>query len=66
MKTFVAENVLTDCTDGLVVIKAKNLASAIDLIKKDNSTVGLYHADEIIEKLRELKGDEIVYVYGGG
>ena len=77
MKTFVMEDVLTAYTSGLVVVKAKNKEKAMEMIKKEflpfidffdncgyeedcKSSRCLKH------RLRELKDNELVYVYGGG
>jgi hypothetical protein len=65
MKTFVAEGVLTDFTDGLVVVKAANMEEAVKLINDVNSGL-TYYEDEVISALRELKDNEIVFVRGGG
>lgn len=62
MKTFVVENVLCDYTCGLIVVKAKNIECAKDLLrKKFNDTY-----EDVTKDIRELQNDEIVYVYGGG
>jgi hypothetical protein len=68
MKTFVAENVLCNYTAGLIVIKAETIEDAIIKCHKlkyynyPNSSL----VTEISENIRELKDDELVYVYGGG
>jgi hypothetical protein len=65
MKTFVIEDTLYDYTSGLIVVKAKNLKEAIELINKDNRLS--YTSDYLnIGNIRELKDNEIVYVIGGG
>jgi hypothetical protein len=72
MKTFVVEDVLRDYTPGLIVVKAKNKKEALKLITNDQQ---LSHhdfiddcgsADCLTDKIRELKDNEVVYVYGGG
>lgn len=62
MKTFVVEKVLCDYTCGLIVVKAKNIEHAKDLLREkfDNDTYG-----DVTRDIRELQNDEIVYVYGG-
>ena len=77
MKTYVAEEVLTSWTDGLIVVKAENKQKAMEMIKKEflhfidffdncgyeedcKSSRCLKH------RLRELKDNELVYVYRGG
>ena len=80
MKTFVMEDVLTAYTSGLVVVKAKNKEKALKIILKEFSVDDFIYAcvgdekcsgehnnlDCIRCKLRELKDNELVYVYGGG
>ena len=71
MKTFVVEDVLRDYTSGLIVVKAKNKKEALKLIATDQQL--LFHdftddcgsADCLADKIRELKDNEVVYVYGG-
>ena len=70
MKTFVVEDVLTDYTSGLIVVKAKNKKEALKLIATDQQLS--YHdftddcgAGCLADKIRELKDNEVVYVYGG-
>ena len=69
MKTFVVEDVLRDYTSGLIVVKAKNKKEALKLIDQQIP----YHdftddcgAGCLADKIRELKDNEVVYVYGGG
>lgn len=62
MKTFVAEDVLCDYTCGLIVVKAKNKKEAVKLIYQKDS----FLIEDIVKKLRELKENEVVFVYGGG
>ena len=83
MKTFVMENVLTDYTSGLIVVKAEDKEKAIKIIMKEFPTHDFvddclgdkncseYALNDNNEgclrcKLRELKDNELVYVYGGG
>jgi hypothetical protein len=62
MKTFVVENILCDYSCGLIVVKAKDVESAKNLLRdKFNDTY-----ENITNGIRELKDNEIVYVYGGG
>ncbi len=62
MKTFVVENILCDYSCGLIVVKAKDVESAKNLLRdKFNDTY-----EDITNGIRELKDNEIVYVYGGG
>ena len=66
MKTFVVEDVLRDYTPGLIVVKARNRKEALKLIASDQQL--LYHDftdDCLADKIRELKDNEVVYVYGG-
>lgn len=73
MKTFVAEDVLTDYTPGLIVVKAKNKKEAIELVLKEVCFDPICDEDGIdydnklclSNKLRELKDNEVVYVVGG-
>ena len=74
MRTYVIEHVLTDYTDGLIVIKAKNKSEAVRMIL-DEFPHYCFAADgnnweesnfEYLQKnIRELKNNEIVHVYGG-
>ena len=70
MKTFVVEDVLRDYTPGLIVVKARNKEEALKLINKELSfhdfTDDCFHVDCLADKIRELKDNEVVYVYGGG
>ncbi len=73
-KTFVAEDVLTDWSSGMIVVKTIDKKKAIKLILKE-----YYYYDFIADcgakscnnehclkhRLRELKVDEIVAVDGG-
>ena len=82
MKTFVVEDVLSDYTPGLIVVKAEDKEEAIKLIMKELNYANF--CDDCIDdkeceeyvlnndnkgclscKLRELKDNEVVYVYGG-
>jgi antirestriction protein len=73
MKTFVAEEVLSDWTSGMIVVKAIDINQAMDLIiaefpmfykKCDMESCELEYC--LQHRLRELKDNEIAYVYGGG
>lgn len=74
MKTYVAEGVLTDYTSGMIVVKAKNKKVAIELVMNatphdfimDCGRDACYDEDCLTHKLRELKDNEVAYVYGGG
>ena len=73
------ENVLRDYTSGLIVVKAKDKEEAIKIIMKEFPTYDFVY-DSFYDKncncednvsyvrckLRELKDNELVYVYGGG
>ena len=69
MKTFVIEDVLRDYTPGLIVVKAKNKKEALKLINKELSfhdfSYDCCHDACLADKIRELKDNEVVYVYGG-
>lgn len=75
MKTYVAEDVLTSWTSGLIVVKAENIDEAIKLILKefdyDDLCCGESGEDDnknkecLKKKMRELKDNELVYIYGG-
>jgi hypothetical protein len=74
MKTFVVEDVLRDYTPGLIVVKAKNKKEALKLIASDQQLSYHDFTDDcgssdslcLADKIRELKDNEVVYVYGGG
>ena len=67
MKTFVAENVLYDYTAGMVVVKAENIEKAIKVCKAWFSyDIDDPEFNEISERIRELKDNEVVFVKGGG
>ena len=75
MKTYVAEEVLTSWTDGLIVVKAENKQKAMEIIKNELKYEDFF--DEcgyeedckseryLKHRLRELKDNELVYVHGG-
>lgn len=76
MKTYVAEEVLTSWTDGLIVVKAENKKKAMEIIKDEFTDLIDFFDDCGYEedcknehclkhRLRELKDNELVYVYGG-
>ena len=65
MKTFVAENVLSDYTNGMLVVKAKTLEDAKQLIE-DNDDIEDWYKKEINENLKELEDNKILFVKGGG
>ena len=77
MKTYVAEEVLTSWTDGLIVVKAENKQKAMEMIKKEFSNFFINFFDDcgyeedcknercLKHRLRELKDNELVYVHGG-
>ena len=52
------------------LVKAKNKEEALKLINKELSfhdfTDDCFHVDCLADKIRELKDNEVVYVYGGG
>ncbi len=77
MKTFVAEDVLVSWHSGLIVVKAENKAEAIKFIKKELASCDFidscdmedgekcYNEYCLMHRLRELRDNEVVYVYGG-
>lgn len=68
MKTFYLEGVLSDYTDGLIVVRATNKEKAMEIILEHFG-----HRDEFQESsledrkanLSELTENELVYVFGG-
>ena len=75
MKTYVAEEVLTSWTDGLIVVRAENKQKAMEIIKNELKYENFfddcgYEEDCKNERclkhrLRELRDNELVYVHGG-
>lgn len=75
MKTYVAEEVLTSWTDGLIVVKAENKQKAMEIIKNELEYEDFFddcgykedckNEHCLKHRLRELKDNEIVYVHGG-
>ena len=73
MKTFVAENVLQNYGDGMIVVKTTSRKKAIEIIKDQ------FHSHDFIidcgntqcvseyclkHRLREMEDDEIVFIWG--
>ena len=79
MKTYVVEDTLCDYTCGAIVVKAKNVDEAIKLIlnSKDAKDYNFcknenYNPPNIIknkkclkDKIRELKDNEVLGIWGG-
>ena len=73
-KTFIAEGVLTDYSSGMIVVQTTDKKKAIELILKQLPDSGLIsdcgmencNNDDCLEhRVRELKIDEVIVVYGG-
>ena len=74
MKTFVAENVLRNYGDGMIVVKTTSRKKAIEIIKKEFPDHGFYYRNCKItrciseyclkHRLREMEDDEIVFIWG--
>ena len=67
MKTFVANDKSCDYTEYLIVIKAKNIEEAKKILnKKFKLLASSDYIKKILEKIRELENDELVYVIDCG
>lgn len=63
MFTYIAEGVLEDYTAGMVVVHAEGIKKAREIVSKQFSEET---ATDINSKLRRIKKNELVHVYGGG
>jgi hypothetical protein len=73
MKTFVAENPLPSYSYSIIVVKTTSRRKAIEIIKKEFPDHGFYYRNCKItrcvseyclkHRLREMKDDEILYVW---
>lgn len=64
MPVYVAENVLLVRFCGLYIISAPNIDVAHERIRENKEGFENHEVEEIIENLREIKENEILYLYG--
>jgi len=63
MNTYVLENVLYDWSAGLIVVKAESKKEALKRLEKEFDK---REYKDFKDKIRLLKNNELVYVFGGG